>query len=134
MLKESDLDIVLIATPDHWHALPMIAAVEAGADVFRINMSHTPHDELKRLHGVIRKIESGVGRPISIMVDLQGPKLRIGRFAGAGIALESGRAFRLDLSDEPGNFERAPLPHPEIFAAEEHASRSPPGIYHLHEY
>src|SRR5690242_21320695 len=55
---------------------------EAGADIFRINMSHTPHDKMRELVATIRNVESSYGRPIGILVDLQGPKLRLGAFEG----------------------------------------------------
>ncbi len=71
---------------------------EAGADVFRINMSHTPHDLLRTLHGRIRAVEKRFDRPIGILVDLQGPKLRIGEFADGSAQLEDGASFTLDTS------------------------------------
>jgi pyruvate kinase len=89
----------------------------AGADVFRINMSHTDHHELARLVSDVRAIEREVGRPIAILADLQGPKLRLGNFVGGHAELISGARVTLDLNDEPGNATRLPLPHPEIFAA-----------------
>ena len=98
----------------------MIARLfDAGADVFRVNMSHTPHDEARRLVGTIREIETERGRPIGILVDLQGPKLRIGAFADGSAELEEGSPFSLDLADTPGNMDRVYLPHPEIFSAVE---------------
>ena len=90
---------------------------EAGADVFRINMSHTDHDRLRQLVSVIRDVEGDCGRPIGILVDLQGPKLRIGTFAEHAITLEAGHRFILDSDSTPGDAERVELPHPEIFAA-----------------
>jgi pyruvate kinase len=91
--------------------------VEAGADLFRINMSHSDHDLMRRLVGTIREIETEVGHPIGILVDLQGPKLRLGTFAEGRIALTPGQTFTLDSSEKPGNEERVWLPHPEILAA-----------------
>jgi pyruvate kinase len=90
---------------------------EAGADVFRLNMSHLNHEGLKRQHAAIRAVEAEVERPIGILVDLQGPKLRIGEMTDGAAILEAGDAFRLDLDPAPGTKARAPLPHPEIFAA-----------------
>jgi pyruvate kinase len=91
---------------------------DAGTDVFRINMSHTSHAELARLHGIIRAVEERKGRPIGILADLQGPKLRIGTFASKeGVQLAEGARFVFDLKPEPGNDKRVQLPHPEIFAA-----------------
>jgi pyruvate kinase len=97
----------------------MIRALhEAGADVFRLNMSHGSHDEIRERHAVIRKVEEDVGNPIAILADLQGPKLRVGTFADeAGADLEEGQAFRLDLDETPGDATRVQLPHREIFDA-----------------
>ena len=74
---------------------------QAGADVFRINMSHTDHDRLRNLMGTIRQVEKECGRPIGVLVDLQGPKLRIGAFAGKTINLEVGQTFVLDSNPAP---------------------------------
>ncbi|MBZ0218013.1 MAG: pyruvate kinase [Fimbriimonadaceae bacterium] len=90
---------------------------DAGTDVFRINMSHTSHDELKRLVEDIRTVEAEKQRPIGVLVDLQGPKLRIGRIANGPIDLAPGDIFTLDTDETPGNQSRAHLPHPEIFSA-----------------
>ncbi len=95
----------------------------SGADVFRINMSHTPHDELKRLYGEIRELEASVGRPIGILVDLQGPKLRIGTFENKKIELHHGDKFSFDTDETAGNAGRVHLPHPEIFQAVEAGER-----------
>ena len=88
---------------------------DAGTDVFRINMSHTGHDLLRSLHRRIRKIEEERGRPIGIMADLQGPKLRLGAFEGGEVRLEAGDRFVLDSNPAPGHGKRALVPHPEIF-------------------
>jgi pyruvate kinase len=90
---------------------------EAGADVFRINMSHTSHDKMREFVTTIRNIESNYGRPIGVLVDLQGPKLRLGMFADGAIQLNNGETFTLDSSPEPGDGQRVQLPHPEILAA-----------------
>jgi pyruvate kinase len=90
---------------------------EAGADVFRLNFSHGTHAEHERRIAVIRQLEEATRRPISVLADMQGPKLRIGKIAGGGVDLEAGRAFRLDLDGADGDAARAPLPHPEIFEA-----------------
>jgi len=97
---------------------PRIRALfEAGADVFRLNFSHGQQSEHKERLGYIRQLEAESGRPIGVLMDLQGPKLRIGRLGSGPVKLETGAGFRLDLSPEPGDGARAPLPHPEIFAA-----------------
>ena len=93
------------------------ALFEAGADVFRLNLSHGAHAEHRRRFEAIRQVEHEVGRPIGVLVDLQGPKLRVGRFREGGVDLVAGQPFRLDLSPEPGDATRAPLPHPEVLAA-----------------
>ncbi|ABE62046.1 pyruvate kinase [Nitrobacter hamburgensis X14] len=90
---------------------------EAGADVFRINMSHTTHDKMRELVATIRNVEGSYGRPIGILVDLQGPKLRIGSFADGPIQLSNGDTFVLDSDNSPGDKTRVHLPHPEILAA-----------------
>ncbi|MBL8348692.1 MAG: pyruvate kinase [Burkholderiaceae bacterium] len=90
---------------------------EAGADVFRLNFSHGDHAQHQERLAIIRRIERETGRPIAVLLDLQGPKLRIGRFADGPIDLEAGAGFRLDLDPTPGSAARAPMPHPEIFAA-----------------
>jgi pyruvate kinase len=89
----------------------------AGADVFRLNMSHGTHDDIARRHRLIRQVESELGRPICILADLQGPKLRCGTFADGAVILEEGAAFRFDLDPADGDVTRVCLPHPEIFAA-----------------
>jgi len=94
------------------------ALFEAGADVFRLNMSHGSHAEQAARHAIIRQVEADTGRPIAILADLQGPKLRVGTFANpAGENLVEGADFRMDLSATPGDATRVQLPHPEIFAA-----------------
>ena len=91
---------------------------EAGADVFRLNMSHGSHEEIREKHQTIRDIERDTGRPIGILADLQGPKLRCGVFANEdGEELVEGAAFRFDLDETPGDATRVCLPHKEIFEA-----------------
>src|SRR5215469_14040030 len=90
---------------------------EAGVDVFRLNFSHGTHEDHEDRFTVIREVESATGRPIGILADLQGPKLRLGTFAEGPIGLEAGEPFRVDLDQQPGDRRRAPLPHPEIFEA-----------------
>ena len=93
------------------------ALFEAGADVFRLNFSHGTHEEHARRIAAIRALEEEAGRPIAILTDLQGPKLRIGDLKGGAAELVAGDGFRLDLSEAPGNSTRVSLPHPEVFAA-----------------
>ena len=89
----------------------------AGADVFRINMSHTTHDRMRELVETIRAVEAECKRPIGILVDLQGPKLRLGSFKNDFAEIDSGQDFVLDHDPAPGDATRVNLPHPEIFAA-----------------
>src|SRR5262245_19773143 len=93
------------------------ALARAGADVFRINMSHTSHANLKALVEVVRGIEAEQERPISILVDLQGPKLRLGKLAGGEKMLETGSAVAFTRSETSPDPAVVPIPHPEIFAA-----------------
>ena len=90
---------------------------ESGVDVFRLNFSHGTQEDKKDLIATIRALEDDVGRPITIMMDLQGPKLRIGTFVGDKATLQDGAAFRLDMEDKPGDERRVRLPHKEIFQA-----------------
>ena len=89
----------------------------AGVDVFRLNFSHGSAADHRERFGVLRALEKETGRPIGILADLQGPKLRVGTFADGPVVLAEGAAFRLDLDGAPGDARRAGLPHPEIFAA-----------------
>jgi pyruvate kinase len=90
---------------------------DAGVDVFRINMSHTSHTALGELHRSVRALEADVGRPIGILVDLQGPKIRLGTIPGGSRILKEGERVRLVrkvAAEEPGDI---PIPHPEVFSA-----------------
>ncbi|MFZ6679424.1 pyruvate kinase [Undibacterium sp. Tian12W] len=92
------------------------ALFEAGADVFRFNFSHGSHaDHQLRCH-IVREIEAELGRPIAILADLQGPKLRVGQFSNGRVILTAGQEFVLDSDSTPGDVKRVCLPHPELFA------------------
>ncbi|MBW7921889.1 MAG: pyruvate kinase [Rubellimicrobium sp.] len=96
----------------------MISALHrAGADVFRLNMSHGTHEEQAERHRIIRAVEAEAGSPVAILADLQGPKLRVGTFAGGAVELVPGQGFRLDLDPAPGDARRVQLPHREILDA-----------------
>jgi pyruvate kinase len=99
------------STRERIHAL-----ADAGADVFRLNFSHGSHDDHAERCAQVREVEAERGRPIGIILDLQGPKLRVGRFAEGRVGLTRGQPFRLDLDPALGGPERASLPHPEIFS------------------
>nr|WP_316655687.1 pyruvate kinase [uncultured Gellertiella sp.] len=90
---------------------------EAGADLFRINMSHSSHEMMRTLVERIRAVEARCGRPIGILADLQGPKLRVGKFAETKVTLAVGQTFTLDSNEAPGDSSRVFLPHPEILQA-----------------
>lgn len=90
---------------------------DAGVDVFRINMSHASHDGMRKQIDMIRAVEKRFGRPIGIMADLQGPKLRLDTFAETSVVLEKGQSFILDSDKKPGDATRVHLPHPEILAS-----------------
>ena len=90
---------------------------DAGVDVFRLNFSHGTHADHKMRYDAIRQIEADVGRPVGILMDLQGPKLRLGKIVDGKLALTTGQKIRLDLDPTPGDINRVPLLHPEIFAA-----------------
>jgi len=96
----------------------MIAALHvAGVDLFRLNFSHGEHGDHQSRLSAIREVEQMAGTPIGVIADLQGPKIRIGTITGGAVELLPDASFRLDLTDRPGDGNRAPLPHPEVFAA-----------------
>ena len=89
----------------------------AGADVFRVNFSHGAYADHARAIASVREAEAAVGRPLAVLADLQGPKLRLGEFADGRVKLKAGHALRLDLKSKPGDASRIGVPHPEVFAA-----------------
>lgn len=109
----------IIATLGPVSANPaMISALfHAGADLFRINMSHATHDQMREQVRMIRSLQEECGRPIGILLDLQGPKLRIGTFRDRAVRLVAGGVFTFDSDSEPGDQNRVWLPHPEILRA-----------------
>jgi pyruvate kinase len=96
---------------------------EAGADAFRVNMSHGTHKDHLKLIETIRTLEKELDRPTTILADLQGPKLRVGRFEGDGVDLERGQTFVFDRDHAAGTSRRVELPHREIFGAVEKGTR-----------
>jgi len=117
MRRRRRTKIVATLGPASSDRAAVAALFAAGADVFRINMSHTPHDRMRELVRIIRNVEQEYGRPIAALVDLQGPKLRIGTFKDDAVALVAGANFVLDADPAPGDLDRVYLPHPEIFTA-----------------
>jgi pyruvate kinase len=95
----------------------MTRLFQAGADVFRLNFSHGTHEDHAARFAMIRELEARFDRPIGILADVQGPKLRVGSFGGGRVHLQTGQKFRLDLNATPGNAQRVNLPHPEIIEA-----------------
>jgi pyruvate kinase len=95
----------------------MRALFDAGVDVFRINMSHTNHEMLKQMHGSLRALSEAVGRPIGILCDLQGPKIRLGTLPGGLRMLVQDERIRLVLGESSDKPDEIPIPHPEIFQA-----------------
>jgi pyruvate kinase len=90
---------------------------QTGADVFRLNFSHGSHEDHAARIQTVRALEEAVGRPIGLLADVQGPKLRIGRFGGGRVHLSTGQEFRLDMDPSPGSARRVQMPHPEILSA-----------------
>ena len=118
MKRERRVKIIATLGPSSREPAVMERLVQAGADVFRINMSHSSHDELRSYVAALRELETKYG-PITILADLQGPKLRISSLAEGQIRLERGQRVVFDANHAPGNAERVGLLHPEIYAAAE---------------
>lgn len=116
MRRQRNVKIVATLGPASATESQIRALFAAGADVFRLNFSHGTRDEHRARHALIRALEREVGRPIGILADLQGPKLRIGTLVGGAVELQAGQRLRLDLDAAPGDSRRVGLPHPEIFA------------------
>ncbi len=111
----------IIATLGPASATPEMLAqlFAAGADVFRLNFSHGAHEGHAERIEMIRALEKKAGRPIGILADVQGPKLRVGQFQSGRVQLQAGQNFILDMNPAPGDTRRVCLPHPEILAAAE---------------
>lgn len=93
------------------------ALAQAGVDVFRLNFSHGSHEDHAAALKAVRGAEMALQRPLGVLADLQGPKLRLGRFRDVEIAVTPGQRLRLDLDETPGDETRVCMPHPEIFKA-----------------
>jgi len=117
MRRTRKAKIIATLGPSSSDAQDIEALFVAGADVFRLNFSHGTHDDHKARIFAIRELEKKVKRPIAVVADLQGPKLRVGNFVEGKVRLENGDAFRLDMDEALGTAQRAPLLHPEVFAA-----------------
>ena len=119
MSKRSFCRAKIVATLGPASSTPQVirGLVDAGADVFRLNFSHGSHAEHQARYDAIRDIEAEIGRPLGVLADLQGPKLRVGTFAQGPIRLEADARVRFDLDPAPGTIDRVPLPHPEVLSA-----------------
>jgi len=93
------------------------ALFDAGVDVFRFNFSHGTHADHQQRYDAVRTVERETGRPIAVLADLQGPKLRLATFAAGRVTLRPGDAFQLDMDARPGDESRVGMPHPEVFQA-----------------
>ncbi|QYY34283.1 pyruvate kinase (plasmid) [Cupriavidus pinatubonensis] len=117
MRRERHTKIVATLGPASSSAEVIEQLFRAGADTFRLNFSHGTHEDHAQRLRTIREIEAAIGRPIGVLLDLQGPKLRVGTFLAGPETLVAGQPFRLQLAAVPGNGQVVQLPHPEIFEA-----------------
>lgn len=119
MIRKRNAKIVATVGPASQTREIITQLHKSGVDVFRLNFSHGSHTDHEKSFSIIRSIEQEVGHPIAVLMDLQGPKLRIGTFQEGCAILEEGHHFTLSLDDTPGNKEGVCLPHPEIFEVAE---------------
>jgi pyruvate kinase len=117
MRRQHRTKIVATLGPATSSAEKIAELFDAGVDMFRLNFSHGTQDDHKANYDIIRELEHQTGRPIAVLMDLQGPKLRIGAFTDGPVALEEGKSFRLDRDETKGDLSRVCLPHPEIYQA-----------------
>jgi pyruvate kinase len=117
MIRARRARIVATLGPATREPAKVVQLARAGADVFRVNFSHGSHEDHGRAIAAVRAAEAKVDRHLAVLADLQGPKLRLGAFAGGAAALKAGQRFRLDLSKEAGDSSRVGVPHKEVFAA-----------------
>jgi len=117
MRRRRNAKIIATLGPSSNDRVTITQLFDSGIDVFRLNFSHGAQEDHARTHSLIRAIEAEKERPIGILADLQGPKLRVGQFKNDSAQLETGQTFTLDRNEEPGDETRVELPHPEIFEA-----------------
>ncbi|MBV8576432.1 MAG: pyruvate kinase, partial [Acetobacteraceae bacterium] len=103
MRRQRKAKIVATLGPASSSADLIRALFEAGADVFRFNFSHGTHEDHQSRYDIVRALEQDTGRPITVLADLQGPKLRVSSFAEGSVRLHAGERFRLDLDETPGD-------------------------------
>ncbi|MEM8916149.1 MAG: pyruvate kinase [Pseudomonadota bacterium] len=116
-IRTRSTKIVATLGPSSSSASAIRDLFERGVDVFRFNYSHGTQDDHANRMAIVRELEEETGRPMAVMADLQGPKLRVGSFVDGGADLTPGQSFRFDMDDKLGDAKRAYLRHPEIFAA-----------------
>jgi pyruvate kinase len=117
MIRQRHARIVATLGPASRSPEQVLALARIGVDVFRLNFSHGSQDDHAKAYAAVRAAEAEIDRPLGILADLQGPKLRLGAFEKGFISVAPGDRLRLDLDPAPGDHARAPLPHPELFAA-----------------
>lgn len=117
MRRNRKAKIVATLGPASSDQATITALFEAGVDMFRFNFSHGSHEDHRARHEIVRGLEKTYGRPVAILADLQGPKIRLGTFKGDAAVLETGSQFVLDRDETPGDASRVYLPHQELFAA-----------------
>ena len=117
MRRRRRIKIIATLGPASADRAVVASLFEAGADVFRLNFSHGVHDDHRQRVEQLRALEKHYKHPVAILMDLQGPKLRLGAFAKGPMELKTGQTLRFDLDPAPGTAKRVPLPHPEIFKA-----------------
>ena len=115
MLRKRNTKIIATLGPSSSSPLKIHSLFQAGADIFRLNFSHGNHDDHRKRVFHIRQYEKRLGRPIAILGDLQGPKIRIGIFKKTNVILKNNQKFVLDLNPKEGDQNRVFLPHKEIF-------------------
>ena len=115
MLRKRNTKIIATLGPSSSSPLKIHSLFQAGADIFRLNFSHGTHSDHRKRVFHIRQYEKRLGRPIAILGDLQGPKIRIGSFKNSSAFLKNNQKFELDLNPTPGDEKRVFLPHPEIY-------------------
>lgn len=117
MPKKTHTNILVTLGPSSSTREQIEQLIDAGADGFRFNFSHGTHEEHKERYNIVRKLEKEKGKYISILADMQGPKLRVGKFRDESVYIKEGDYFTFDMKDELGSADRVTLPHPEIFHA-----------------
>ena len=117
MIRKRRARIVATLGPASRGPERVLELARLGVDVFRLNFSHGVHADHAAAAAAVRQAETALGRPLGVLADLQGPKLRLGTFRDGSVVVTPGQAFRLDADPEPGDATRVCTPHPELFSA-----------------